>query len=141
MANESLPLAPAHSMHYPWAMASNTSRGDAATIFKPEFKKIDVLNSGTFESALLALMQGKSRIVLDLSNVQFIDSSGLGKIISSLRSFREKGGDMRICSVLPPVQVLFTMVRLDEIVGIDADAEAAELELQKAPLSGDAAAR
>lgn len=83
-------------------------------------------------------MEGKHHLILDLTNVQFIDSSGLGKIIASLRIFREKGGEMRICSVRPPVQVLFTMVRLSEIVGIDADADASTLELRKsaAPEAG-----
>lgn len=117
-------------------MGNEASSSGGLTIFKPDQKKIDVLNSEAFQASLLALMEGKGLIVLDLSNVQFIDSSGLGKIIASLRVFRAKGGEMRICSVQPPVHVLFTMVRLAEIVGIDADAETSTQELQRQATSG-----
>ncbi len=112
-------------------METNTATPGGLSLFMPELRKIDVLNSDAFQASLLSAMEGKRHLILDLSNVQFIDSSGLGKIIASLRLFREKGGEMRICSVRPPVQVLFTMVRLAEIVGIDADAEASTLELRK----------
>jgi anti-sigma B factor antagonist len=111
-------------------MDNKSSPYEGVAVFKPELKKIDVLNSEAFRSSLFSLMKGESRFVLDLSNVQFIDSSGLGKIVAALRSFRESGGEMRICGVQPPVQVLFSMVRLGEIVGIDADAQAAALRLR-----------
>jgi anti-anti-sigma factor len=111
-------------------MDIKSSPDKGVAVFKPELKKIDVLNSESFRTSLFSLMKGESRFVLDLSNVQFIDSSGLGKIVAALRSFRESGGEMRICGVQPPVQVLFTMVRLGEIVGIDADAQAAALRLR-----------
>ena len=122
-------------------MDIETAPGGPIGIFKPELKKIDVLNSDAFQASLLSSMEGKTRLVLDLSNVQFIDSSGLGKIIASLRVFREKGGEMRVCGVQAPVQVLFTMVRLAEIVGIDADAEASTLELQRGAAQGTGPAR
>jgi anti-sigma B factor antagonist len=117
-------------------MDSKISLEGEIALFRPELKKIDVLNSEEFQASLLSLMEGKTRLVLDLSMVQFIDSSGLGKIITALRSLREKGGEMRICSVQPPVQVLFTMVRLGEIVGIDPDRETAALELGKSTGAG-----
>jgi anti-sigma B factor antagonist len=122
------------------SMDSEKSPDGEVVLFRPELRKIDLLNSEAFHASLLSLMRGKSRLVLDLSNVQFIDSSGLGKIVASLRSFRESGGEMRICGVQPPVHVLFTMVRLGEIVGIDADARSATLGLRgaAAPESGSA---
>ena len=48
-----------------------------------------------------------------------------GKIIAGLRSFRENGGEMRLCGVQAPVRVLFSMVRLGDIVGIDEDVDGA----------------
>jgi|GEM_PF-2000086 len=101
-----------------------------AELFKPERRKIDVLSSEAFMAEMLARMEGKSLFVLDLSEVQFIDSSGLGKIVSALREFRGRGGEMRICGVQAPVQVLFSMVRLGEIIGIDADAKTSAAALR-----------
>jgi anti-sigma B factor antagonist len=106
-------------------METKNHDDDAVVLFKPGHRKIDLLNSEAFLAELSSRMKGRALFVLDLSEVQFIDSSGLGKIVAALRSFRESGGEMRICGVQAPVQVLFTMVRLGEIVGIDADAEAA----------------
>ena len=97
----------------------------AVAVYRPALRKIDVLNSVAFHAALLSAMEGKSRLVLDLSEVQFVDSSGLGKIIAGLRAIREKGGEMRLCGVQAPVKVLFSMVRLGEIVGIDPDVPSA----------------
>ncbi|MEI6387653.1 MAG: STAS domain-containing protein [Spirochaetota bacterium] len=105
-------------------------------LFRPEFRKIDVINSESFNASLLSHLKEGVRLVLDLSNVQFIDSSGLGKIIFALRSFRERGGDLRICSVQPPVMVLFAMVRLREIVGIDNTAEESTAALRGGVAAG-----
>jgi anti-sigma B factor antagonist len=112
-------------------MSETTRREGLPAVYRPELRKIDLLNSEAFHASLLEYLREGGSLVLDLSEVQFIDSSGLGKIVSALRSFRERGGDMRLCSVQAPVMVLFSMVRLGEIIGIDADAEASSRELAK----------
>jgi anti-sigma B factor antagonist len=117
-------------------MDQQLSRDGEVAVFRPDLRKIDVLSSETFMSSLLSAMQRETLLVLDLSQVQFIDSSGLGKIVAALRAFREKGGEMRLCGAQPSVTVLFTMVRLGEIVGIDADARTAVLELRKTVAPG-----
>ena len=94
-------------------------------VFRPRLKKIDFMGSEAFLASLLGFLGDEVRLILDLSEVQFIDSSGLGKIVAALRAFRERGGDLRICGAQAPVEVLFTMVRLGDIVGIYADEAAA----------------
>lgn len=113
-------------------MDSENSRLGEVRVFKPSLRKLDVLTSNAFSDALLSHLSDGAKLVLDLSEIEFIDSSGLGKIIGALRSFREKGGDIRICGAQPTVSILFDMVRLGEIVGIDAGAEAAAEALAKA---------
>jgi anti-sigma B factor antagonist len=113
-------------------MDSENRRLGSALVFKPSIRKLDVLTSNEFSDALLSNLSDGARLVLDLSEVEFIDSSGLGKIIGALRSFRDRGGDMRICGAQPTVSILFEMVRLSEIVGIDADADAAAAGLAAA---------
>lgn len=120
---------------------SSTAVPDARVrLFRPELRKIDIVNSESFNDSLLSHLGEGARLVLDLSNVQFIDSSGLGKIIFALRSFRDRGGDLRICSVQPPVMVLFTMVRLREIAGIDKTVEESTAALLGSAASGSGGA-
>jgi anti-anti-sigma factor len=102
---------------------------DRAVVFKPGLKKIDFVSSEAFADSLAESLGKGKKIVLDLSNVQFVDSSGLGKIVAAARVARERGGDMRICGAQEPVMVLFAMVRLGEVVGIDEDAEASATKL------------
>jgi anti-sigma B factor antagonist len=113
-------------------MDSENRRVGSVSVYKPSIRKLDVLTANDFSEMLSSNLSDGARLVLDLSEVEFIDSSGLGKIIGVLRSFRERGGDMRICGAQPTVSILFDMVRLGEIVGIDADAEASAEAFAKA---------
>lgn len=114
---------------------TQTGSSSGVPLFRPAMRKIDVLTAPRFQEDLASAMEGVDRLILDLSEVQFIDSSGLGKIIANLRGFRERGGELRICGVQAPVQVLFSMVRLGDIVGIFAGREEAEASFapKKAP--------
>jgi anti-sigma B factor antagonist len=50
---------------------------------------------------------GRARIVVDMSRVQFMDSSGLGALIACLKSARQASGDLKI--VAPSAQVLMVL--------------------------------
>jgi anti-sigma B factor antagonist len=53
-------------------------------------------------------------IVLDLSKVEFIDSSGLGAILSILKRM-PKGCDLILCGTTDPVTSMFKLTRLDRV--------------------------
>jgi len=50
-------------------------------------------------SHVATLLQDRRAIVLHIGDVVFIDSSGLGTIVRTLTSVRQKGGDMKLCNV------------------------------------------
>jgi anti-anti-sigma factor len=58
---------------------------------------------------------GNNLVLLDLADVNFIDSSGLGTLIAVLKMLRTAGGDLYLCSLAAPVQNLFTLTRMDGI--------------------------
>ncbi len=60
-----------------------------------------------------ALERGDHNIDLDLSEVNFVDSSALAVLTSSMKRARELGGDLRIVSPSAPVRVIFELTRLD----------------------------
>ena len=68
---------------------------------------------------------GRKRIALDLAEVQFLDSSGLGAIIGSLKTAREVGGDVRLARATEPVLLVLRLTKVDRILPVYPDAAAA----------------
>ena len=56
--------------------------------------------------------QGKKNVVVDLSKVKFMNSSGLGMLISGLTTMRNSGGDLRLANVADRIQSLLVVTRL-----------------------------
>ena len=73
---------------------------------------------------------GNELIVLDMSEVDFIDSSGLGAVISTLKKLRDKG-ELAVCGMRGPISSLFHMIRLDRVVKIFSRQEEAISELSR----------
>jgi anti-sigma B factor antagonist len=72
-----------------------------------------------------ALGDGPPRIVVDLAEVEFIDSSGLGALIAGLRAARDAGGDLRIAAPGPQVVMVLQLSNLDRVLVSTPTAEAA----------------
>lgn len=86
---------------------------------------LDASNVREFRDAVTALMQDRSRVVLDLSGVNFVDSSGLGALISSLRQANSRKGDFRLCELTRTVRALFELMRMHRVFTIhDSRADA-----------------
>jgi anti-sigma B factor antagonist len=59
---------------------------------------------------------GRDRIVVDFSDVVFIDSSGLGALIAGLKATRQSGGDLRIAHVPEQVMTVLRLTNLDRVL-------------------------
>ncbi len=89
-------------------------------------------NSGKFKDALMAFIsKGHKKILLNLEKTQFVDSSGLGAIISCFRGLGGKG-TISFCGINPAVQSLFDLTRMDKIFKIYPDEETAIAEERQA---------
>jgi anti-sigma B factor antagonist len=64
-------------------------------------------------------------IVLDLSGVDFLDSTGLGVIVGILKRVRTQGGDLRLAGAPDRVRRVFEITRLDTVLPMHADVDAA----------------
>ena len=60
--------------------------------------------------------KGRSRVVVDLSGTEFIDSSGLGALVASLKRCRQAGGDLRLASPTQQVSVALELTNLDRVL-------------------------
>ncbi len=56
--------------------------------------------------------QGKTNVVVDLSKVKFMNSSGLGMLISAMTTMRNAGGDLRLANVADRIQSLLVITKL-----------------------------
>jgi anti-sigma B factor antagonist len=69
--------------------------------------------------------RGQSRIVVDLAGVSYIDSSGLGAVVITMKRARAVGGDLRLCGLQEDVQASLAMTGLIKQIAVHADREAA----------------
>ncbi len=68
---------------------------------------------------------GNTHVVVDLGAVDFIDSSGLGSLVASLKTARSAGGDLRIASIGPQVRMVLELTGLDAVLSLYPDADSA----------------
>jgi anti-anti-sigma factor len=68
-----------------------------------------------------AVASGAKNILVDLQQVSFMDSSGLGALVSSLKTARSAGAEFYVCSVADQVQMLFEMTHMNRVFQILAD--------------------
>ena len=65
--------------------------------------------------------KGQKRILLNLKDVRYIDSSGVGDLVRSVTSLRGQGGDLKLLSPAPMVLEVLRITRLDRILEIKDD--------------------
>jgi anti-anti-sigma factor len=65
-----------------------------------------------------AIAEGKAQFVVDLADVPFIDSTGLGALVSGLKAARRVEGDLRLAAPSPQVRKLLRLTTLDRVFTI-----------------------
>ena len=78
------------------------------------------------------LSEGNQQFVLNLTGVDYIDSSGLGQLISIWTSIRNKNGHMTILNPAKRVERLFEITRLNTVFEILQNEDEAVQKAQKA---------
>lgn len=81
-------------------------------------ESLDAESSKAFKQDMEAHMGPGAQVVLDLSNVAFVDSAGLGSILSCLRKLNAQDGDLKLSNMSAPVRSMFELVRMHRVVEI-----------------------
>ena len=77
--------------------------------------EVDVYSSPRLKETLAALIdEGFSQLMVDLSGVGFMDSSGLGAMVSGLRRAKERGGSIVVVGPQEPILKVFRITGLDK---------------------------
>ena len=85
--------------------------GDAETNFKKTVTRL--------------LEEGRVNLLIDLSGVGFLDSSGLGALVRALTNSQKEGGSAKLLKAGPQIRKLLQMTKLDSVFELHDDMEAA----------------
>jgi len=78
-------------------------------------KRLDATVAPMFKHAVVQVIEsGERRLVLDLATVDFVDSSGLGAMVSILKALGGNG-QVAICNATGAVANLFRLTRMDKV--------------------------
>ena len=88
--------------------------------------EVDVYTAPTLRQHLRdATTAGTKRIVVDMTNVKFLDSTGLGVLVGAMGRVRETDGDMRLVVTSDHILKVLRITGLDALIPVDEDVESA----------------
>lgn len=88
--------------------------------------RLNMVSAPTFrETVAKVVTDGRARVVVELSGVEFMDSSGLGALVGSLKAARQAGGDLRIAAPSEQVEMVLKLSNMDKILRTYPDGDAA----------------
>lgn len=87
--------------------------------------ELDASNVNEFKGVMMPLLSSPIKLLIDMSQTRFVDSSGLGAMISCQRHTAAAGGRMRLCCMSKQVQAMFELVRLHHFFDINSTREEA----------------
>ena len=106
-------------------MQMKSSTVGDALIVSVQDRRIDAAVAVRFKSRLMELAETPSeRVVLDLSNVDFLDSSGLGAVVGAMKQLG-RTRKLDLAGMTPTVEKVFRITRMDRIFRIYPDTAAA----------------
>ena len=83
--------------------------------------RLDVTTAADFRrqvNDIASIANPPKYLLVDLQEITFMDSSGLGALVSALKSIRNSNGEMVICSANDQVQMLFELTSMTKIFKI-----------------------
>ena len=91
--------------------------------------RLDLMAAADLKAKIQRLVaDGFSQLVVDLEKVPFIDSSGLGALVGSLKTARNAGGDVRIARPAEQIRYILQVSTLDRVLTPYATVEEALAE-------------
>ena len=92
--------------------------GSGVTVVKVEGQMVVGNRQELKDLVFAALDKGDRRILIDFSQTGYIDSSGLGALVSISKRVREAGGELRLSGLNEDLRSLFELTKLDTLFAI-----------------------
>ena len=114
-------------------MNFETKRVGDITIFKLNEKRLDTNISGLVkgEFTILLKVEGINKLIVDLTEVETCDSSGLSALLVANRIIQSSEGSMRLAAPSEKVHSLIKITQLDRVLPVCTTVEEAFADLEK----------
>jgi anti-sigma B factor antagonist len=100
-------------------MNLDIEQNEKAIIIKINEERLDAHNSAEVKQEVQRLFEeGHKDILVELKNVRFIDSSGLGALVSGFKNATTHHGTLKLSSLQPQVKSMFELTRLHRVFEI-----------------------
>ena len=87
-------------------------------VITPLEARVDAHIAAAFRTAIFERIdQGHRNLLIDMKRVEFIDSSGLGALVSALKHMG-RDGELKVCSLNASVRSMFELTRLNRVIQI-----------------------
>ena len=106
-------------------MQLQTEQKNGLLIVSTPRMDLDASNADDFKKSTADLIEGQPSVIIDLSNIGFMDSAGLGAILSMFKKVRAEGGQFRAFGLSDEVKALFDLIRIRRLFEIHPDKESA----------------
>jgi anti-sigma B factor antagonist len=98
---------------YPQAVRDVMQHGNATVVKLTG--EVDMSHSPSVHQTLVEVLEGRpARLVIDLTEVSYMDSSGVGILVDALRRMRTSGGKLALVAVAPRVLSVLQITKLDQ---------------------------
>ena len=103
-----------------------TRQTDAGVAVIVPSGRLDVAGAPTLKEAISEVVKnGPPKVVIDMESVSFVDSTGLGSVISALKQLRSSQGELRLAAPNQQVRVVLELTTLDRVFPYYATVEEA----------------
>jgi anti-sigma B factor antagonist len=104
---------------------------DGVAVIKMD-ERLDMVAAPALKETISQLVEAnKTNVIIDLEQTKFIDSSGCGALVASLRALIKNKGDMKIAGPSHQARSLFELTRLHRVFEIYDNVETARLTFRK----------
>lgn len=106
-------------------MYLETRQIDEALVITLLLEELDISNVSSFRETVARYLEDSRRVVLRLDFVRFVDSSGLGAILSCFRRLREREAEFALSGANPEVMAVLEIVGMHKVLKVYSTIDAA----------------
>ena len=81
-------------------------------------QSLDASNVSEFKTLVMPQLDGADKVILVLTKLEFVDSSGLGAFLSCMRKVTAAGGKFKLAELNSTARSLFELVRMHRVIEI-----------------------